>query len=284
MINAPGADTEPDVKSCRALRIPYALAESGARVRPENGKRGARDSCPECHERVVLRRGDIKVPHFAHYRAPESCRLTGEGWLHVAAKHAVFAAVMEGAEDGSSSVQLFRKCEICRSETWQSLPPCVRRAELEYRLPSGRVGDIALLDRRERVLAVVEIRHSHEVDSEKAEDLSDIPWIELSAMCALTSPERWRPLASAGLKPFHCRCLDATRLQVVQRGLALHVEGCPLPARVWRSKPYANVMHDCSQCDFLVGTIDVETATYGGPGIILCAGFGAREPIGTRQK
>ncbi len=267
------------LESGPVLRIPYALAESGECVRPRNAQRGARYACPECHERVVLRRGEIRVPHFAHYRAPESCRLAGEGWLHVAAKHAVFAAVLNGVDGGSPRVQLFRTCDVCREEKWQTLPPKVKKAQVEYRLPSGRVADIALLDADDSVLAVVEVRYSHEVDAEKATDLGEIPWIELSAMDALTRPDRWRPLACDGLRAFHCRCKEAVRLKVVLRGYALHVDGCPIPVRIWRGKPYANVTDDCWQCEFLIGSIDEETPDHGGPGTVLCGGFKGRRTM-----
>jgi len=272
----PSISRPVDPGSYQVLRIPYALAKSGERVAPQSGQRRADYACPECHGRVVLRRGEIKVAHFAHYRAPESCRLVGEGWLHVAAKHAVFAAVIRDAEGSSPEVRLLRRCDVCREEKWQALPPRARKVQLEYRLPSGRIADIALLDASDNVLAVVEIEHSHEVGPEKAKDFAKIPWIELSATDALRYPDRWRPVACAGLRPFHCRCKDAARLKTVLRSFALHVDGCPIPARLWRGKPYANVIDDCSQCEFLIGTIDEETPDHAGPGIVLCGGFEGR--------
>ena len=43
-----------------------------------------------------------------------------------------------------------------------------------------------------------------------------------------------------------------TRRVVIQRGCAEHVDWCPKPERVWKGKPYANVMHDCRHCKHLV--------------------------------
>lgn len=37
--------------------------------------------------------------------------------------------------------------------------------------------------------------------------------------------------------------------EVTHRGLASHVDSCPLKKREWQGKPYANVMHDCSHCE-----------------------------------
>ena len=39
-------------------------------------------------------------------------------------------------------------------------------------------------------------------------------------------------------------------MPVVFRGMALHVDNCPKPARKWHGKPYANVMDDCLYCEF----------------------------------
>jgi len=45
---------------------------------------------------------------------------------------------------------------------------------------------------------------------------------------------------------------EATARDTIHRGLALHVDGCPLPARVWRGKPYANVIDDCCSCEHAI--------------------------------
>lgn len=186
---------QADTETGTVLRIPYALTESGARVRPDDGERGVRYLCPECHARVVLRRGEMKVPHFAHYTTPESCRLVGEGWVHVAAKQAVFATVMECVEVGQPQIRLLHACEVCAAEKWQMLPPRVHEARLECQLTSGRILDIGLFDVEGCLLAGIEIRHSHAVDHGKARDLQGTPWIELSAVDALQCPETWRPVA-----------------------------------------------------------------------------------------
>ena len=45
---------------------------------------------------------------------------------------------------------------------------------------------------------------------------------------------------------------SARRFKVIERRNALHVDGCPIPARTWRGKPFANVRWDCWHCEFLV--------------------------------
>ena len=41
---------------------------------------------------------------------------------------------------------------------------------------------------------------------------------------------------------------------------ALHVDDCPIPAREWQGKPYANVVADCFECPYLGGIVKDETA------------------------
>jgi len=49
------------------------------------------------------------------------------------------------------------------------------------------------------------------------------------------------------------RWLSACNVKkTITRGLALHVDGCPISARVWHGKPYANVRDDCFICASLV--------------------------------
>lgn len=62
------------------------------------------------------------------------------------------------------------------------------------------------------------------------------------------------PIESENLKPYVCpSCADkkrhAIKLDVVPHGLADHVMGCPIKARKWRGKIYANLIDDCSGCE-----------------------------------
>lgn len=39
------------------------------------------------------------------------------------------------------------------------------------------------------------------------------------------------------------------RKQTPHRGLALHVDDCPIPIQVWKDKSYANVIDNCLCCE-----------------------------------
>ena len=59
---------------------------------------------------------------------------------------------------------------------------------------------------------------------------------------------------------------EATLLQSVSRGLAWHVDGCPIPARVWKGNAYANIIDDCTGCEHMLAAGDVG---------VICDGFRA---------
>jgi hypothetical protein len=40
------------------------------------------------------------------------------------------------------------------------------------------------------------------------------------------------------------------RKKLIPRGLALHVDACPVNARIWKGKSYANVIDDCVNCEY----------------------------------
>lgn len=56
--------------------LQFAVDVSGKRVCAENAERGLEYVCPLCGEPVILRRGEIKIPHFAHKSGRELC----DGW------------------------------------------------------------------------------------------------------------------------------------------------------------------------------------------------------------
>lgn len=98
------------------------------------------------------------------------------------------------------------------------------------------------------------------MDEEKRIKLGSMPWLELMAREALNNPTFWSPIALGNLKGRDCpACREAkkraVRRPIIHRGLAIHVDKCPIPARVWRGKPYANVIDDClAGCPYCVAT------------------------------
>ena len=59
---------------------------------------------------------------------------------------------------------------------------------------------------------------------------------------------------------------EATLLPSVERGLAWHVDGCPIPARVWKGNACANAIDDCIGCEHMLTAGDIG---------VMCDGFRA---------
>lgn len=56
----------------------------------------------------------------------------------------------------------------------------------------------------------------------------------------------------------------ADQRDIISRGFALHVDNCPIEARTWRGKPYANYIDDCHGCKYCI--------SYQFEGRMLCSG------------
>ena len=70
---------------------------------------------------------------------------------------------------------------------------------------------------------------------------------------------------------------EGTLLFSVRRGMAWHVDGCPIPARTWRGNRYANVIDDCTGCEHMLNA----SSDVG----VVCDGFralGRPQPPQTR--
>lgn len=138
--------------------------------------------CPCCGEPVTWKAGEVLAPHVAH--TPEStCTASGgETLLHRQAKDRIAEALRR-----TPSLWISTGCKRCShhpSGFWSVDEWCDVRTEL---LVQTRRPDVALIGRSGRVVAAVEIYHSHKVDRAKAEDLRDagLPWVEVHAKDAL---------------------------------------------------------------------------------------------------
>lgn len=134
----------------------------------------------------------------------------------------------------------------------------------------------------------IEIYVTHPIDDEKLKklkgkkistieiDLSkekrDISVEELSDILLKTSPQKsWK--YNAVSEKWYQRFEKASdKMPLTQRGLALHVDGCPIGIRNWKGKNYANFVDDCTGCEYCI--------SYAHEGYILCSG---RERIATKK-
>ena len=92
------------------LQIPYAYTGNKAPISPEVAEKGGDFSCPLCDTEVVLRRGDVRRPHFAH-KPDTGC--SGEGVRHKVAKQMIYLMYLRTVRSPMMSVTTFRRCPNC---------------------------------------------------------------------------------------------------------------------------------------------------------------------------
>jgi hypothetical protein len=126
---------------------------------------------------------------------------------------------------------------------------------------------------------LIEIRVTHAVDNTKLQKLRQLGIsaieVDLSAASRSFDMETLKPLivdASENKSWLHNTFAEQRRQELfatgvrkpfLRRGFALHVDDCPIPARVWKGRRYANVVDDCAGC---VHALDVD------PRSVLCNG------------
>ncbi|MBT4483504.1 MAG: hypothetical protein HOC71_07485 [Candidatus Latescibacteria bacterium] len=221
------------------LKISVAYDKERNIVRPENAVTGVNYHCPACGELLIFRRGQIKVPHFAH-KQTEACNQ--ETIVHQSAKLLIQKAIEDWKVGKSEPPVLERKCRVCDRNVEQNLPEKVDYASLEHRLPEGFIVDIGLIAHG-NVEAAIEVRVTHEVDEAKAQQIS-IPFIEVDGNEILENPSRWKPTIDF-FKPLTCtKCrLDFQNFRKKTLRIAKQT-GVDLPTSFYR---YASIL--CWQCN-----------------------------------
>lgn len=187
--------------------IPFALSAALDLVRPTDGDKGNEYNCPQCLVAVVLRKGEVRRPHFAH-GVGTPC--SPESVAHKTAKMLI-AQVVRSWRAGGPAPMVIRRCPRCHGPHRQQIPESVHSAVLERPVDSCAVPDVTLLSADGGTLALIEIFATHAVDEAKKLMLS-VPWIELAADHVLEDPLVWVPLQDH-LKAFRqcaaCKARDA---------------------------------------------------------------------------
>lgn len=237
--------------------------------------------CPACGDELIARKGQKRMHHFAH-RSNEDCEYGYESSLHLAAKDILSRAkkmvippvYVEFPQSGKSKELISKEREISIDDV-----------KLENRF-DDIIPDIVVDSGDEHFF--IEIYVTHPIDDEKLKklkekkistieiDLSkekrDISVEELSDILLNSSPQKsWKyHTESDELYQQYKKASD--KMPLTQRGLALHVDGCPIGIRNWKGKNYANFVDDCTGCEYCF--------SYAHEGYILCSG---RERIATKK-
>ena len=210
--------------------------------------------------------------HFAHH-AGQNCEYGYETSLHLAAKEILSHA---------------RK--IMLPPVYVHLPDSPRRDELlfeEREIPIDHVElekqygdiipDVVIYAGGKQLF--VEVFVTHRIDDKKLKKLqrANISTIEIdlskrtetmttedltAILLSSSSEKKWKYNAVA--QQYVQRFLHAAdERKIIHRGFAIHVDNCPIRSRVWHGKSYANVIDDCSYCQYCISCGDT---------FILCSG------------
>ena len=284
MRTTPMSRDKPNSTSRNSAKLTWAIGVNGELTNISEAKNGLKCACtcPACGGALVARQGKVREHHFAHASEKECCHAV-ETALHLAAKD-IFAMrkelVLPAIKIPSRYTRPYSKSYM--DEDSPELVPqrcySIESVTVEQRLGSIIPDVIVKINGRE---LLVEVTVTHGVDRAKLRKIRDIglSYLEIDLSDTgrdLTREElekivvdeitnkRW--LYNVRAEERGRRELsEGTLLFSVHRGFALHVDGCPIPARTWRGNHYANVIDDCTGCEhFLNADGDVG---------VVCDGF-----------
>ena len=219
--------------------------------------------------------------HFAH-RSNEDCEYGYESSLHLAAK-----------------TILSRSEKMVIPPVYVEFPQSGKPKELISKERGIPIDDVKLEKRFDDIIPdivvdsgdehfFIEIYVTHPIDDEKLKklkekkistieiDLSkikrDISVEELSDILLKSSDRKSWKYHAVSEKWYQQFEKASDKMPLTQRGLALHVDGCPIGIRNRKEKNYANFVDDCTGCEYCF--------SYAHEGYILCSG---RERIATKK-
>jgi len=134
--------------------------------------------CPDCKKDVILRKGDIRSHHFAHYKSINSCvyyERPGESQIHKDAKMA-FKLLLE-----ENNIHFKRVCKNCKNSCKYIIDKSTDtpNIQLEHHFifkDSRKKADIAYLD-GSSIKYIFEICYKHKTHVDNRPE----PWFEIDA-------------------------------------------------------------------------------------------------------
>lgn len=241
--------------------------------------------CSECGSRLIARKGENRKHHFAH-ESSDVCLNTGEIGLHKAAKDILVRrkeivlpevkvesgyirplrsfAAHEMDVEGDFSVYWKKSVNMALQHlcTFDSVEAEKSFGEFRPDLCATKNGKPIF----------IEIYVTHKVSEGKIDYFRKLGVsaleVDLSDVSRDISPEELESLVIGSVSNKHWlyndRCEQekerifslSTVRETKDRGLAKHVDGCPLPARIWNGLPYANAVDDCVCCEYSIAFWD----------------------------
>ena len=180
------------------LEIPYAyIGDTTNFVSPEKAPKGQVYRCPKCKTEVTLRRGKIRVPHFAH-KSDTAC--SSESVVHKVAKQIICDGYNRSFKIRKPVMAIKRSCPDCGKVAYQKhrndLPHLCHAATEVTLVDAGLKLDVGLYIAGELVGAI-EVHNKNRVDEKRGDKFLEakLPFIEVEAQDVIDEQERhWQVL------------------------------------------------------------------------------------------
>jgi len=150
------------MEAVEGIIYPYALDKAGLIVKAVDAPRSEIYSCIACGERMVVRRGEIKRPYFAHYTENPNCK--PETVLHMMAKD-IIKAGLDTAIKMKYEYPFTWWCPVCHHHHKGDLARSTRDVKTEVSLDGVRP-DILVSSTNGKPLVAIEVVVTHSPEQE----------------------------------------------------------------------------------------------------------------------
>lgn len=244
------------------LNLIFAIKE-GSLVSISEVERGLACNCicPACGEKLVAKKGVKRAHHFAH-RSGGTCAFGYETSLHLLAKD-----ILSNAKKMTIPAVFVSFPESNKAAEVISPPKEIEidsvALEMKY---NDVIPDIAVYTGKK--VFFVEIYVTHRVDEAKLEKLRkdristieidisrlnrEISREELTCILIQDSNEKQWKYNKVSEKYSEKFLRAAEKKNISFRGATLHVDNCPINARSWHGRSYANYYDDCLSCRYCI--------------------------------
>ncbi len=117
--------------------------------------------CLSCGQQMLLKRGEIRIAHFAHKVVPETCSY--ETVLHSSFKHLLFQRISESLTQ-QISLLMFWNCSKCYEKHQGNLLKKARDVKLEHSFGTCQP-DLTLFDSNGNPIVFIEIVVTHQPEA-----------------------------------------------------------------------------------------------------------------------
>lgn len=149
-----------------SIQYPIALNSHKDLISAISAEKNQDYFCIECSDKMILRRGEVKRPHFAHVSKDRVCN--PESALHKAGKRVIKEMIQNGIDNGTPV--LFRyKCQYCGNIHEDNIDQEWSSAKEEYTIKIKEKTtrpDIVVLDENGEPFFTIEVVVTHYPDAE----------------------------------------------------------------------------------------------------------------------